>query len=326
MTRNGRREAVKAAARTGKPSRTPSPIFSSEHEGLKQKLILPPEGVPLTFTVATLGERGGAFLLDLIAIGLLLTGVSLCFGLVMSLPDSEFIEQLMAAVLLVVFFLLFNFYFTFFEVRWHGRTIGKRILGIRVIDAAGGQLRADAIIARNLMRDVEWLLPLGIILNPQVLWPGAPASMALVGAGWLVVLALLPAFNSEHRRVGDLVGGTVVVRNPKATLLRDLAIESNVEAATDGFLFTAAQLETYGVFELQVLEQLLRAEKPGAREMAMVAQKICKRITWEGEAPATAQATAEFLRSFYRAQRAHLERKLLLGQRKEHKNAPPSER
>ena len=44
-------------------------------------------------------------------------------------------------------------------MRWRGITPGKRVFGLRVIDRGGGALRADAVIARNLMREIEVFLP-----------------------------------------------------------------------------------------------------------------------------------------------------------------------
>ncbi|MFH1467712.1 MAG: RDD family protein [Pseudomonadota bacterium] len=74
-----------------------------------------------------------------------------------------------------------------FELAWRGRTPGKHLLGLQVTDAQGRPPTATAVAVRNLLRRVDLL-------------PGA----GLVG---LIVAARDPA----HRRVGDLVAGTVVV-------------------------------------------------------------------------------------------------------------------
>ena len=67
-------------------------------------------------------------------------------------------------ILMLVFFFLRNFYFAAFELAWRGMTPGKRVFGLRVIDRGGGTLRADAIFARNLIREVEVFIPAMILM------------------------------------------------------------------------------------------------------------------------------------------------------------------
>jgi hypothetical protein len=90
-------------------------------------------------------------------------------------------------------------------------------------------------------------------------------------------------------------------------------------AAEAAFVFDSAQLDIYGVYELQVLEQVLRdTSTPHHLEaMTAVAQKIRQKIGWEGTAPAGPE---RFLRDFYAALRARLEHRMLLGRRRASKH------
>src|SRR5262249_10177072 len=135
---------------------------------------------------------------------------------------------------------------------WRGATPGKRIVGVRVIDREGGPLLPGAVIARNLTREIEFFLPLGLL---------TPAGMALVGGSpwfalalglWMLLFTLLPLFNRDRLRAGDMIAGTMVVAMPRRLLLEDLA-ERKAR-----FVFAEAQLKAYGAFELQVLEEVLR--------------------------------------------------------------------
>jgi hypothetical protein len=134
--------------------------------------------------------------------------------------------------------------------------------------------------------------------------------------GWLFVFALLPFFNRDRLRVGDLVAGTLVVCNPTVGLLRDLAGEEE-KSELQRFAFTSAQLDVYGIYELQVLEEVLRGQHQLGHDeaVAAVAAKVVAKIAW-GSPPREAEP---FLRAFYGALRARLEQKLLLGRRKENK-------
>src|SRR3546814_4149078 len=50
-------------------------------------------------------------------------------------------------------FLLRNFWFIGFEMGQRAATPGKRLMGIRVVARDGGRLTADAVVARNLIRE-----------------------------------------------------------------------------------------------------------------------------------------------------------------------------
>jgi uncharacterized RDD family membrane protein YckC len=279
--------------------------------------VVTPEGVPLRFTLADAGERAGAFLIDL----LILMGSSIAL-LIATVILAGTAGGIGLAVGLVAFFALRTFYFTFFESRWKGATPGKRALRLRVVDAHGGPLTAEAVFARNLMREVEFFVPLVALLAPASLGDSLPGWARLVSLGWLLVFALLPLFNRDRLRPGDLVGGTLVVRAPRALLLEDLsgAHTSPRAAPAPRYAFTREQLDIYGIYELQVLEELLRSQGP-VRWVSLraVSEKVQAKLRWQ---PPVADRDAErFLHDFYTAQRRRLEQKMLLGHRQERKRA-----
>jgi len=256
----------------------------------------------------------GAFLID----GALLVGVAIVLGLVMGLLVAT-TRGLGMAVAVVCFFLLRNFYFTWFECRWQGATPGKRALGLRVIDAQGGVLEPEAVFARNLMREIELFVPLVAVLAPGQVLPHTPAWARIAATGWLFVFALLPFFNRDRLRVGDLVAGTLVVLAPRTVLLEDLSSASRGQKASGQIAFTVEQLDLYGIHELQVLETLLRGRRPSEEALEAVAGKIQQKIGWDA---ASKRIDAErFLHAFYTAQRARLEQRMLLGERRERKRA-----
>jgi uncharacterized RDD family membrane protein YckC len=208
------------------------------------------------------------------------------------------------SIVLFIGFVVRNLYFIHFELAWRGATPGKRIVGLRVIDRRGGALLPSAIVARNLTREVEAFIPLGLLLT----WSGTnPNWEHLFVAIWLLFFAALPFVNRDRMRGGDLIGGTMVIALPKRVLSGDL-----VERVAQ-YVFTEQQLRAYGAFELQVLEELLRRPKSleTSRLLDEVRDKICHKIGWT--APLPPQDTELFLREFYTAQRAFLEREQLFG-------------
>jgi uncharacterized RDD family membrane protein YckC len=97
------------------------------------------------------------------------------------------------ALLIIAVFLLWSSYFVIFEWAWSGQTPGKRWLRLRVIREDGRPVTFWESAARNLLRifDIE------------------PFPFYSVG---LVSVFL----SSRDQRVGDLVAGTVVVREREA--------------------------------------------------------------------------------------------------------------
>jgi uncharacterized RDD family membrane protein YckC len=279
----------------------------------QQRTIVTPEGVPVMVELADHGERLTAFTID-VCIWFLLT-ILVYLPLVFFALRSD--RALIAAsIVLFIGFVVRNLYFIHFELAWRGATPGKRLVGLRVIDRRGGPLLPSAIIARNLTREIEAFLPLGILIT----WSGTnPNWEHLFIAVWLLFFAALPFVNRDRMRGGDLIGGTMVIALPKRTLSGDL-----VERAAQ-YVFNEQQLRAYGAFELQVLEELLRRPKSveTGKLFAEVQEKICHKIGWT--APVPPQDTELFLREFYTAQRAFLEREQLFGKPRADKyaGAPP---
>lgn len=288
----------------------------------KRYTVLTPEGVPLTFDVASAGDRMAAFALDFLVVA----GATLLVGLLATLSSLSARREVALAVAYFVLFLFRVAYFPIFELRWLGATFGKRRLNLRVLARDGGPLTAEMIIARNLTRELELFIPLTVLIAPGALFPQEKGWAVVVGMVWLLVFALLPLFGRLRLRCGDLLAGTMVIVEPRARLLPDLSQESRSapslpEPPASRYVFTPRQLDLYGIRELQVLEDVFRRREEGQADDVLLAD-ICRRIRrkigwprseWDGDIEG-------FLRAFYRAQRAHLERKLLFGQRKERKS------
>ncbi len=295
-----------------RPGHAPDNGLLPRKDELRREIVTP-EGVPLSLTLAERGDRAAAFLIDafFIAGGLLLLVLLAAFASRGGLEG----EWTTSFALLAVFALR-NFYFIAFEIRWRGQTPGS------VIDRRGGALRADMVVARNLMREIEVFLPLGVLVAGQELWPGAPPWARLVASLWVLVLGLVPLFNRDRLRIGDLVAGTMVVRSPAVILMPDIGgqVAEQARRAETRYQFTPAQLDVYGIYELQVLEKVLRDENPGPARLDaidLVCEKIKTKVGWDRQ---LWDVDAErFLREFYAALRAHLERKMLFGKRQEDK-------
>jgi uncharacterized RDD family membrane protein YckC len=273
-----------------------------------RRRLVTPEGVDLGLTLAAAGQRMAAFMLDgtimlviLIVMSVLVASGFFATGGTGATP--------LTIVWLLGFFALRNGYFILMEMGPRAATFGKRLCGLRVVARNGGRLTADMVIARNLMREIEVYLPLSF-LGYSAAEGSVGALSAIVGLSWACLFLFFPLTNKDRLRVGDLLAGTWVIDVPRRRLTFDLMRE---EQASAGFAFTDAQLDAYGIFELQTLEQVLRDGNPDA--LTAVSWSIRNKLgigTLE-------TGDLAFLEAYYDALRRRLERKLLFGRRRANK-------
>lgn len=156
--------------------------------------VLTPEYVEFDFVLAGLYSRFWAWLLDEIIVifgtGLLLTGMSV---VMVAFPGFA------SALGFVVFFVADWGYGIFFETFWSGQTVGKKALGLRVIQESGVRIGFYHAALRNLARPVD-RLPLFYLL-------GGVAAL----------------FSSSQQRLGDMLAGTLVVRERRLKIPASVA-------------------------------------------------------------------------------------------------------
>lgn len=278
-------------------------------ERKRQRTLVTPEGLELRLEVASVGQRLGALILDLLIIG----GVMLAVIILLLLLGSavgKFAREAVTIAFFLGVFLLRNGYFLAYEMSAKAATPGKRIVGLRVAARDGGRLRFDAVFTRNALRELELFLPLSMMFAAPFTG-NVGGWIYLLGLVWCAVFVFLPVFNPDRLRAGDLVAGTWVLRAPRQKMLRDMADDG--AAHRSDFDFTPAQLDVYGVKELQVLEQVLRSgDRPTVRA---VADRIATKIGYvRGDRP-----DIDFLRAYYHGIRERLESRLLQGRRRKDK-------
>lgn len=165
--------------------------------------IRTPEMVRFDFRLAGPGSRFLAWTIDMIVMAATIVAFLLAGCIVSSLIAVSVQSEIGFAVVIIGVFLIYYGYFAFLEWRWSGKTVGKRFVGLRVIQDNGTRIAPFQAIARNLFRIVDSLAP-----------------FYTIGIG--AVLA-----SQRSQRLGDMIAGTIVVREdreavlPKAALLKD---------------------------------------------------------------------------------------------------------
>ncbi len=250
--------------------------------------LFSPEGVRLDLAIAGPAPRIIAYSADLVIIVLLL--VVLFVTLFASLPAARALEKYLFSLLrqtpgglaqspgrqlpvrfdatVIAIFLLMQFavesgYFTFWEIVSGGRSPGKILLGLRVVQANGLPVDLSGSVVRNVFRIVD-LLPANYIIG-------------------FISMLLSPGV----QRLGDHVAGTIVLRLDRPPALPEISASTDSQSMP----LTREQLARIGPREMALIRGTLRRLPaiPQDRAEALlveVVESLRERLEIEPPAPA----------------------------------------
>ena len=195
---------------------------------MPELVVETPEGVALRFEIAGAGTGATAALIDVLVLGgtLFLAALllfTLGLGMSVVLIGSGIVVAIVA-------------YFFLFSVFWGGRTPGKFLLGVRVVDEGGLPARPAQHLLRSLFFPLE----------------------ALVLAAPLPLALMLVAATPRRQRFGDLVAGTLVLREPEREAPREPFARERWSALEHRSLgLVPAHASRFGPEDLSYLRELL---------------------------------------------------------------------
>lgn len=170
--------------------------------------IATPEGLDLQLMLAGPASRFVSAAVDIVIQLVLLVAVAIVLGVL----GGAGLGGGGVAVLLwsLISFGLITFYDVFFEVFNSGRTPGKVLNGLRVVRTEGYPVTFVTSLIRNAIRPIDFL-----------------PSMYLLGAGTILV-------TKKNQRIGDVVAGTLVVRELQAADNERTPALASVATRSDG--------------------------------------------------------------------------------------------
>lgn len=155
--------------------------------------VLTPQNVKLELKLATVGQRGAAFVIDQAVFIAYL--ILVLFALILPFGLSE--DVAMFIYIFLVYPVIF-FYSLGMELLFHGQSIGKMALGIRVIRLDGEPIGMDEALSRWFLRIVDIYFSIG--------------SLAI----------LMISSGKYNQRFGDILGGTIVIK--EKTVLNSVSL------------------------------------------------------------------------------------------------------
>ncbi|MBN3869220.1 RDD family protein [Nostoc sp. JL33] len=165
-----------------------------------------PESVELEFTLAGIGNRALALVIDYTVLAVTLLVFFLTWTVFSTQLFNFFEAQNLGIWLIAIFFIIafaiYISYFVFFETLWFGQTPGKRVAKIRVVRDDGRLIGLQQATLRALLRPFDETLFIG---------------------------AFLIMFGRREKRLGDLAAGTIVIQAQTSTASATLTISEQAK-------------------------------------------------------------------------------------------------
>lgn len=218
-----------------------------------------PESVELEFTLAGIGSRAWALLIDYhVVAAILVLFLSIWLAISSVIVDAwtrffgtENIELWFLAIAILVTFAINTGYFVFFETLWQGQTPGKRLAKIRVIQVDGKLIGLQQATLRALLRSIDDTLFVGALL---------------------IMLA------KKEQRLGDLVAGTIVVQAETA-IASTLTLDNAAQETVNELLQTSADFSQLLPDDFATIRDYLhRRENMSLKAREQVSLNLAKQV------------------------------------------------
>jgi uncharacterized RDD family membrane protein YckC len=215
-----------------------------------------PESVELELTLAGIGNRVYALVVDYAFLGLILTALLAIWGIFVFAffeftDSSQSVNLWILAIQILIFFAVYVGYFVWFETVWQGQTPGKKAAKIRVLCDDGKPVGLQQAILRALLRPIDDIFFIG---------------------------AFLIMLGRKEKRIGDWVGGTIVVQEERPNTPVKFSLSNEAETLADRLLIEADLSKLSPEDFAVVREYLRRRDTMMAQARIEVGRKIAQAV------------------------------------------------
>lgn len=217
-----------------------------------------PESVELEFTLAGIGNRALALVIDYNILAVILL-VFIISWTIISIQLTDFWSSIfkertaywLLAIAFLICFIIYAGYFVFFETLWQGQTPGKRFAKIRVIHDDGRPIGLQQAVLRSLLRPVDEFLFLG---------------------------AIFIMFGANEKRLGDFAAGTIVIQNQISITDENFIVSEQAKLVSEQLLQTANLANMLPDDFAVIREYCVRRSTMSSQARVSVAQKLTNQL------------------------------------------------
>jgi uncharacterized RDD family membrane protein YckC len=220
-----------------------------------------PESIELEFTLAGIGNRALALLIDYLVIAAILAVCIFTWifisGQLADIWEAQdsFGSQLGLWLIAITFLIIFGIYagyFVFFETLWQGQTPGKSFAKIRVIRDDGRPIGLAQATLRSLLRPLDEFLYIG---------------------------AIFIMFSQREKRLGDWAAGTIVIESQRATASATFTISEQARSLYTELLDIADLSQLLPDDFAIIREYLQRRDAMEFKPRMALAAKLTQQVT-----------------------------------------------
>ena len=132
--------------------------------------------------------------------------------------EDNYMTRWAVSLLLILPFLLYH---VVLEITMDGQSIGKKIMGIKVVSENGGRPSISQFIIRWLIRTSDYTLIIVVILIPYAFIFGPVVYWGIAGAFALLVADLILVNTKKQQRLGDILAHTVLIDTKQKEKITD---------------------------------------------------------------------------------------------------------
>jgi uncharacterized RDD family membrane protein YckC len=217
--------------------------------------------IEVDFPISPFHRRMFAYFIDVMVMYFYWKLIQIPFGSLFQQEKSQFIWL---SVLLGIPVLV---YYPLMEILTNGQTVGKAIMGIRVITMEGGQASVSQYLIRWMFRTIDF--PVWIFF---AIWKGAvpwySSILAFSGIASVII-------SNKSQRIGDIVAGTIVIFTRSKTSWQD-TVFTEIEAGYKPLYPQVMNMSDKDINSLKLIIDTVKKNRN--HELAF---RIAERIKWK---------------------------------------------
>lgn len=165
--------------------------------------------------------------------------------------DSLYNLWAVGLLLILPFFL----YHVVCEITMNGQSVGKKLMGIRVVSENGGKPSISQYIIRWLIRTSDYTVLIIIIYAPYVAVYGPMFFWALGGSVLLLFADIVLVNSRKQQRLGDILAHTLLIRTKQHVTID----ETIFQAVADDYIPSYPQVMQLSDRDINTLKSILTA-------------------------------------------------------------------
>lgn len=136
-------------------------------------------------------------------------------------------------LLLLPFFL----YHVVLEITMNGQSVGKKIMGMRVVHENGGRASISQFLIRWLLRVSDvWMLALIILIAQSVYYRDASSTIiAIAVLAFLITDIVLVVSSKKGQRIGDFLAHTILIRTSSKANIEETVFQEVADTYVPSF-------------------------------------------------------------------------------------------